>query len=144
MQGATTVYLWSNHRDATPVKRNVKRPVKSSAEVRATFAFLNLVLASQQMNRERPINKGSPPTKKNGRTSMYPRSVILRFSSNSFIIRGTAFHLVTRGVPGNSDGKVTDGKETVVDSFSFPTIPNFSKSMMVIQVLLFSESEILR
>ena len=48
------------------------------------------------------------------------------------------------GVPGNSDGKVTDGKETVVDSFSFPTIPNFSKSMMVIQVLLFSESEILR
>ena len=48
------------------------------------------------------------------------------------------------GVPGNSDGKVTDGKVTVVDSFSFPTIPNFSKSMMVIQVLLFSESEILR
>ena len=53
------------------------------------------------------------------------------------------------GVPGNSDGKVTDGKVTdgkvtVVDSFSFPTIPNFSKSMMVIQVLLFSESGILR
>ena len=48
------------------------------------------------------------------------------------------------GVPGNSDGKVTDEKVTVVDSFSFPTIPNFSKSMMVIQVLLFSESEILR
>ena len=48
------------------------------------------------------------------------------------------------GVPGNSDGKVTDGKVTVVDSFSFPTIPNFSKSMMVIQVLLSSEAGILR
>ena len=48
------------------------------------------------------------------------------------------------GVPVNSDGKVTDGKVTVVDSFSFPTIPNFSKSMMVIQVLLSSEAGILR
>ena len=48
------------------------------------------------------------------------------------------------GVPGNSDGKVTDEKVTVVDSFSFPTIPNFSKSMMVIQVLLSSEAGILR